>query len=143
MVKTAAPSYPAVGRFFNPGGLTMTTHLGHACDHCGRIYYTGAVTGRPRRYCSSACRQAAYRRATEDERGRRITEEARRTLAQSAAFRNVIDGPGGADRRFDVTKPTGRPQDAESGADHANTHADAETLHSARQAAPCGEVLPC
>ena len=143
MVKTAAPSYPAVGRFFNPGGLTMTTHLGHACDHCGRIYYTAAVTGRPRRYCSSACRQAAYRRAVDDARGRRITEDARRTLAQSAAFRNVADGPGDADRRFDVTEPTGRPESDANAPTHTNTHAGAETAHSARQVAPCGEVLPC
>lgn len=118
----------------------MTTHLGHACDHCGRIYYTGTVTGRPRRYCSSACRQAAYRRATDDARGRRITEDARPTLAQSAAFRNVADGPGGGDRRFDVTKPTETPQSDANAPTHTNTHADAETAHSARQVAPCGEV---
>jgi hypothetical protein len=118
--------------------MTTYTHLGHACDHCGRIYYTGTVTGRPRRYCSSACRQAAYRRAVDDERGRRITEEARRTLAQSAAFRNVADGPGGPDRRFDVTKPTERPESDANSADHTNTHAGAKTSHSGYVCGLCG-----
>jgi len=49
-------------------------------------------------------------------------------------------GPGDADRRFDVTEPTGRPESDANAPTHTNTHAGAETAHSARQVAPCGEV---
>jgi hypothetical protein len=37
------------------------------CEHCGTVFEAKA-TGRPRRYHSNACRQAAYRaRRSEDE----------------------------------------------------------------------------
>jgi len=83
-------------------------------------------------------------------------------LALPVASGGILEGPGQlplfdaapdpagsywlaftADRRFDVTEPTGRPESDANAPTHTNTHADAETLHSARQAAPCGEVLPC
>lgn len=81
------------------------SHLGRCCDHCGKVYYNPQTKGRPKRYCSNACKQAAYRRAKDDERGRRMTEEARRSLelSERLGFRNAASGPGD-DRRFDVTK---------------------------------------
>ena len=71
--------------------MTNYAYLGTACDHCGRVFYAKS-TGRPRRYCGNACKQRAYRRAKEDERGRKTTEDARQWL-EATAFRNVINRP--------------------------------------------------
>lgn len=68
--------------------MTAYLGLGRCCEHCGRTYYPTGITGRPRRYCSNACKQAAYRRAKEEARGRRE--------AQRLAARRRLD--------FDVTK---------------------------------------
>lgn len=83
--------------------MTAYSHLGRTCEHCGRVFYGWQATGRPKKYCSNACKQRAYRRARDDKRGRRITEAARAMLDKQEQFRNVAGGPGG-DRRFDVTK---------------------------------------
>ena len=74
---------------------TMTT-----CARCGAAI-DQAATGRPRRFCSDACKQRAYRRARDDERGRRITETARRWLA-TAEF-HCDREPEDDDHLFDVT----------------------------------------
>jgi Protein of unknown function (DUF2786) len=58
------------------------------CEHCGRGFEQPDDPGRKRRFCSAACKQAAYRqrkrreqqarRRAEEEAARRAREEARR-----------------------------------------------------------------
>lgn len=91
--------------------MTSHAYLGQCCEHCGRVFYDAATAGRPRRYCSNACKQRAYRRAKDDARGRKLTEDARRFLeecdfrnVEECDFRNAASRPGG-DHRVRVTKP--------------------------------------
>jgi Protein of unknown function (DUF2786) len=67
------------------------------CEHCGSIFEQPDDPGRKRRFCSAACKQAAYRarkraqeqarRRAEEEAARRAREEARRQRERARAHR--------------------------------------------------------
>ena len=50
------------------------------CDHCSKQYEDNSF-GRPSRYCSSVCRQRAYRRRKDNERHEQIIDSAKKLLA--------------------------------------------------------------
>ncbi len=68
-----------------------------ACAHCGASFEQPDDPGRKRRFCSAACKQAAYRarkrreqqarRRAEEEAARRAREEARRARERARAHR--------------------------------------------------------
>lgn len=78
----------------------MRTHtIWRPCDHCGVQFSQPNDPGRKRRYCTDACKQAAYRlrkrqqqyahheyaRRAQEEEARRQREEARRRERQERA----------------------------------------------------------
>ena len=68
--------------------MATTRMIRTACAHCGSRFEQPDDPGRKRRFCSAACKQAAYRarkrreqqarRRAEEEAARRAREEARR-----------------------------------------------------------------
>jgi hypothetical protein len=59
------------------------------CEHCGAGFEQPDDPGRKRRFCSAACKQAAYRarKRREDQARRRAEEDARRQQREEQARR--------------------------------------------------------
>lgn len=52
----------------------MTEALVRECAHCGSRFQDEQTKGRPRRYCSAACRAAASRERREHQHARELRE---------------------------------------------------------------------
>jgi uncharacterized protein len=68
----------------------MSTDRAVACGGCGAAFTRQAGAGRPRRYCSDACKQAAYRKRLAELTSR---EHAIATLAAWTAGTALAERP--------------------------------------------------